>query len=114
MKAKTKTPDKSDHELDSDSLKKMVDYFSWRQPYRGDETRALSDAQWALRQTKKEPLHLAVLILELINEKNALLKRIQAISVISTNQDFIHDATAESVAWAFGQPLKKTKKSASK
>lgn len=106
MKAKTEATSDYKQEPDSDSLKKLADYFSWRQPYRGDEARAFNDARWALRQAKKDPLELAVMILELTNEKNALLKRIQAISVISTNQDFIHDATRESVEWAFGQKLK--------
>lgn len=91
--------------------KNLIDYFSWRQPYRGDELRTADDVSWALRQIKKSPEDLAVLILEIKNERDALLRRIQAISVISSNCDFIHDATQESVEWAFGQRLKKSKKS---
>lgn len=91
--------------------KNLIDYFSWRQPYRGDELQTSDDVSWVLRQIKKSPEELAVLILEIKNERDALLRRIQAISAISSNSDFIHDATQESVEWAFGQRLKKSKKS---
>lgn len=92
------------------SVKKLTDYFSWRQPYRGDTAAAMNDVSWALRQAQKDPESLAVFILETVNERNALLKRVQAISIISTNADFVQDATKESVEWAFGKPLKKSKK----
>lgn len=63
---------------------------------------------WALRMTKKNPDELAVLILELANERNILARRLRAIGVISSNGDFIEDATVESVEWAFGKKLKTT------
>lgn len=96
-----------DEPPDPADVKKLTDYFSWRQPYRGDEVRATEDITWALRQAKKPPADLAILILSSANEINSLLNRIKAISVVSSNPDFIHDATLESVEWAFGQKLKK-------
>lgn len=94
---------------DSAIIKRLADYFVWRQPYRGDETRVIEDVTWALRQTREDPEHLAVYILETVNERNSLLKRIRAVSAIATNQDFVEDATVESVEWAFGQKLKDKK-----
>lgn len=91
---------------DAAIIKRLSDYFVWRQPYRGDEARVIEDVTWALRQTQKDPEHLAVYILETVNERNSLLRRIRAVSAIATNQDFVEDATLESVEWAFGKKLK--------
>ena len=89
-----------------DSVKKLSDYFIWRQPYRGDEKKTLEAVTWAMEQTKKKPEDIAVLLLETVNERNQLLRRIRALNVIATHQDFIEDATVESVEWAFGGKLK--------
>lgn len=94
-----------------DAVKRVASYFSWRQPYRGDEKRAEEDARWALNQVHRNPEELAVLILETTNERNILQRRMKAMSVITTNADFVEDATVESVEWAFGKKLKKSPKS---
>lgn len=91
------------------ACKRLIDYFSWRQPYRGDKARAEEDVQWALSQTQKNPEDLAVFILETVNERNMLLRRMRAVGAIATNQDFVEDATVESVEWAFGKKLRPTK-----
>jgi hypothetical protein len=100
---------KDTKESPSASLKRLTDYFSWRQPYRGDEATAADDAKWALSQTQKNPEDLAVFILETVNERNMLQRRLRAVSAIATNQDFVEDATVESVEWAFGKRLKPKK-----
>jgi hypothetical protein len=94
--------------------KQITDYFSWRQPYRGDEKQARLDAEWALRQTQKPPEELAVLLLEVVNERNSLLRRMRTVSIISTNQDILEDAELPSIEWAIGKTLKTKKSPASK
>jgi len=108
MKNKCEAPPNTP-EGDAETIKRLADYFVWRQPYRGDETRTIEDVSWALSKTKQDPEHLAVFILETVNERNSLLRRIRAIGAITSNQDFIEDATVESVEWAFGQKLKPKK-----
>jgi hypothetical protein len=97
-------------EGDAETIKRLVNYFVWRQPYREDEARTIEDVTWALGKAKQNPEHLAVFILETVNERNSLLRRIRAIGAVASNQDFIEDATVESVEWAFGQKLKPKKR----
>lgn len=89
-----------------DMVKRLTDYFYWRQPYRGDEARTIEAVTWALEKAQQDPESLAVYILEVVNERNSLARRMGAVGVIATNQDFIEDATIESVEWAFGKKLK--------
>lgn len=67
---------------------------------------ALKDAEWALAQTRKKPEELAVFLLELVNERNSLARRMRAVSAIATNQDFVETATVKDVEWAFGKKLR--------
>jgi len=94
------------NKVDPALVKKLTDYFVWRQPYRGDEAKVMEAVSWALAQAHKKPEELAVLLLETVNERNSLRRRIRAISAIATNEDFIEDATVDSVEWAFGGKLK--------
>lgn len=91
---------------DAAVIRELADSFIWRQPYRGDEARVIRDVTWALEQAKRSPQQIAVCILEIANERNSLSRRMRAVSAIATNQDFVEDATVESVEWAFGQKLK--------
>jgi hypothetical protein len=103
-KQSSQKPHKTDDK--KDSVERLVDYFSWRHPYCGDEEKAREAAAWALSQASKSPEVIAVLLLEAVNERNSLRKSLHAIGIIATNHSFVESATRESVEWAFGGKLK--------
>ncbi len=112
MPRKQKPPvhDQSNVCKKEDLVEKLVDYFSWRHPYCGDESKAREAAVWALAQAEKPPEQVAVLLLEAVNDRNSFRRSLQAIGVIATNQNFVDSATQESVEWAFGGKLKSSER----
>ena len=88
---------------------KLTEYLEFRVPYRGDRKAAARAADWAFGMLSKDPLYLAAFLVETVNERNALKRRLDVVAAAVTS-DFVEDAPLKAVEQTLGRKLRRERK----